>query len=419
VARSARVIELDHRSTERTPEERLDLPFPSIRGRDPTRSILDLLEIARELVGMQVAFVGEIRERRLLFRWVSGDASSFGYRAGAGVPLSDTYWSMLISGILPTVLRDTSEYPLAKEIPATAQAHIGAYVGVPITRPDGSVFGVLCLIDHEPHPALDEHDERFAVILATLIGEQVARADAEAADRHARFDLVRRILDVARTIRVELQPIVELRSGHVVGYEALSRFADETTPDQLLADAGRVDVGSDVELAMLRGALTKLHDLPPDVYLGINASPQCVLTPGFSAAIEGYPLDRIVLELTEHDEVADYLPLRRCIDDLRARGARLAVDDLGAGFASLRHVLHLSPNILKLDISLTRGVDQDSTRAALTSLFVSFADRIGATVVAEGVETIEERAALTALGVPMGQGFLLGMPSVSTAQTTY
>jgi EAL domain-containing protein (putative c-di-GMP-specific phosphodiesterase class I) len=120
----------------------------------------------------------------------------------------------------------------------------------------------------------------------------------------------------------------------------------------------------------------------------------------------------VVLELTEHVPVEDYAVLNAALAPLRACGARVAVDDTGSGFASLRHIIDLHPDIIKLDIAITRGIDTDPSRAALAGMLAGFAVEMGIDVVAEGVETLAQRDRLLELGVVHGQGDLLGRPAI-------
>ncbi|HUY21110.1 MAG TPA: EAL domain-containing protein [Acidimicrobiales bacterium] len=209
------------------------------------------------------------------------------------------------------------------------------------------------------------------------------------------------------------QPIVDLGSGGVVGAEALTRF--ETTParppDAWFADAKACGLGVELEVAALRSALGQLNRLPPGLYLSLNASADTLMSQEFRAAVAGAPAERIVLELTEHDSVDDYGALQATIEELRAHGVRLAVDDAGAGFSSFRHILNLRPDIIKLDIALTRGIDADPARRALGSAMLTFGlDAYDAAIVAEGIETEAEYRTLRGLGCRFGQGFYLGRP---------
>ena len=126
--------------------------------------------------------------------------------------------------------------------------------------------------------------------------------------------------------------------------------------------------------------------------------------------LDGYPAQRLVLELTEHAVVQDYASLQVALHPLRQRGVRVAIDDAGAGYASMRHILQVRPDIIKLDMSLTRGIDQDFQRRAMASALIAFARETGSVIVAEGVETEAELAQLKRLGAANAQGFLLGRP---------
>ena len=128
---------------------------------------------------------------------------------------------------------------------------------------------------------------------------------------------------------------------------------------------------------------------------------------------QGYDWSRVVLELTEHMPVEDYTALNAALAPLRAQGARLAVDDTGAGFASLRHILDLRPDIIKLDIGIIRDIDSDPRRAAVARMMTSFAHDQGVDVIAEGVETPAERDTLLDLGGRLGQGYLFGRPELA------
>jgi EAL domain-containing protein (putative c-di-GMP-specific phosphodiesterase class I) len=165
-----------------------------------------------------------------------------------------------------------------------------------------------------------------------------------------------------------------------------------------------------LELHALRLALDALPSIPPEIRLNVNASPDLVLTEHLGRALEGAPLGRLVLEITEHAAIEDYGPLNRALGPLRARGLGLAVDDAGAGYASFRHVLNLKPDFIKLDVSLTRSIDSDPARAALAGALIAFARETGGKIVAEGVETASELRALEALKVDKVQGYFLGKP---------
>ena len=204
------------------------------------------------------------------------------------------------------------------------------------------------------------------------------------------------------------QRIVDLDTGAIVGYEALTRFADGTRPDIVFRMASLAGLGLELETATLRRALEGAAVLPVESYLSLNASPDLILSGVLRGMLAGSDR-RITLEVTEHVVVDDYPALRR---ELAALGpaTMLAVDDAGAGYASLRHILELAPDVVKLDIGLIRGIDADPARQALVAGMGHFAAMRKVRLVAEGIETAAELGALRALAIPYGQGYLLGRP---------
>lgn len=213
-------------------------------------------------------------------------------------------------------------------------------------------------------------------------------------------------------LEIVLQPVVDLVSGETIGLEALSRFhgSPAMTPTALFGAAADAGIGVELELMAAQQALQMLDLLPADAWLAVNVSPSTATTGELADMLAGSDCSRLVLELTEHVPVEEYDVLVAALGRLREAGARVAVDDAGAGFASFRHVVRLRPDVVKLDMSLTAGIDTDPIRRALVASLLTFARSIGALVIAEGIETRRELDVLTVLGVPYGQGHLLGRP---------
>lgn len=216
---------------------------------------------------------------------------------------------------------------------------------------------------------------------------------------------------VREPVDIMVQPICTLDDQRARGYEALARFPAQAglTPDLVFARAHRLGLGVELELRAMRRALEVLPRLAQDVFLAVNVSPETAASSALGEALDQVDAERVVLELTEHAPVSDYATLAHRLDELRAIGVRVAVDDCGAGFASLRHVALIGPEYLKLDAVLCRDV-REPVRAALTRALVSFAEETKATVVAEGIEFADDLSALRDLGVPLGQGYLLARP---------
>ena len=231
--------------------------------------------------------------------------------------------------------------------------------------------------------------------------------------------LIRTMLD-SGDLSVVFQPILEARGHRLVGVEALARFSDGRPPDVWFDEAAEVGLRLDLELLAIRRALVVLRSLPEAASVSVNASPEVIADVRFARTLEGaqVALDRVVVEVTEHVRVRQYDDLDAALAPLRAKGLRLAVDDAGAGYASLSHVLRLRPDIIKLDRSLVCDVANDHARRTLIVAFTLLGIDIGATVTAEGVETAEELAAVTDLGVDHVQGYLIGRPSAAPEDWT-
>ncbi len=273
---------------------------------------------------------------------------------------------------------------------------------------DGMLLGLLAAGADETRaelirrvPALVD----FAALASSLLGPGLRRRSERAAER-AR---IREIIASA-SFRPVFQPIVEMATHAVIGYEALTRFDDGTPPDRTFHAAREVGVGLELEAATIEAALEAAGPLPDSAFLDINVSPDMIMALGPLKAILGRSTARVVLEITEHVGIEDYVALRRAVATLGS-DVRFAVDDTGAGFASLRHILELAPSHVKLDRALITRIDSDPARQALVTGLVHFAEAIDATLIAEGVETPAERDALLLLGVRYGQGYLLGRPA--------
>ncbi len=257
---------------------------------------------------------------------------------------------------------------------------------------------------------IEVHLARFLVAIARLLGERLDQAYELAAHVRGRVERVDRIL-AHDGVGVVYQPIFDLRRGNVVGVEALARFADPALePQEWFVEADAVGRGLDLEVRAVAHAVAALRTLPTDVYVSVNVSPTVAMATELHRLLRPLDLERLVFEITEHAQVTDYEELNEALQPLRSRGLRLAVDDAGAGFASLRHILRIHPDIIKLDMSLIRAIDRDSVLRALSYSIASFGAAVEAQVIAEGIETEGEYRALRFLGIAYGQGFLLQEP---------
>jgi EAL domain-containing protein (putative c-di-GMP-specific phosphodiesterase class I) len=246
-------------------------------------------------------------------------------------------------------------------------------------------------------------------------GPAPAPTDAEVA--RTRAALARLI--AGDGLRMVVQPIVDLRCGRVHAYEALARFGRRRTdhsPLHWFAIADELGEREALERACLRAALDLFEGRPDGARLAVNLSIPALLDPATFELLDEFAagrrdgLEGLIVEITEETLVDNAREVLRVGDTLRELGARLAVDDVGAGYSGLRQIIEVLPDYLKLDRSLVSDIDSDPDRAALVSAIAGYSRHVRSLLVAEGIEREEERRTLESLDVPLAQGFHLAMP---------
>lgn len=223
-----------------------------------------------------------------------------------------------------------------------------------------------------------------------------------------------RLLNGKSTASLVFQPIIDLKRGRTVGYEALSRFPGppDEAPDVWFREARRLGRAEALEQLTLKLALASRETLPPKSFLSINVTPQFLGSSSWAEFTEANPnLDRLVIEVTERQAISDYEHVKEVVKDLRKRGASFAVDDAGSDYASLQNVLELRPDFVKLDRAFITDCHIDPAKSAVIEMLREFAAKLNAGVIAMGLETKEELNELMRLDAPLAQGFLLGRPA--------
>ena len=359
---------------------------------------------------MDVSFISEFTGSERVFRVVDSAGRS-PVAVGGSDPLEASYCQRVVDGRLPELIHDPMTLPAAMELPVTAALGVGAHMSVPLRLSDGRVYGTFCCFRYDPDETLTERDLAVLRVFADVASSYLEADIAAAEQREQTRQRVQRVID-DDTLTIVFQPVVATDSGQVIGLEALARFPVEAglTPDVWFADADAVGLGVKLEIAAVSSALRALPDVPDGVLLGVNVSPAVAESAELHKVLDAVDVSRVVLEMTEHAPVADYTRLRSALQPFRDRGLRIAVDDAGAGYASLRHILWLAPDFIKLDITITRDIDTDIARAALASALIEFAAKVGSGILAEGVETQAELDTIRTLGANAAQGYHLGRP---------
>jgi PAS domain S-box-containing protein len=372
------------------------------------------LEEAADLFSRQVASLAEIAVTALIVFDADGSAVPIAYVAqddgDSGLRRHGPKRSRYLrehaeSGPWIEAWTGDETHPYADSFRA---AGVRAFAYAPVFH-GGSVIGILAVGSADEDATTQLAGQLaaivdFAALAGALYGVRIRDTRAAGYLRAA----IERVIE-RQAFSPVFQPVVDLRSGQIVGYEALTRFADGVAPDRRFADASALGLGSALERATLESALDAAKALSPSRYLHLNVSPAFVLAGSDLNRLVTGTRARLVLEVTEEAAIADYVAFREAVGNL-GRPVCLAVDDAGAGFASLRHILELQPAFIKLDLSLVRGIDADPARQALVAGMRFFARTTRRRLIAEGVETEAEAATLRSLDVRLAQGYLFGRP---------
>lgn len=374
------------------------------------RELRESLRVVRQYLGMDVAFLARFRKKDRVLEQVDGPVDC-PIHEGQIIPLTEGYCQKVVNGDLPELIPDTSRIPATQRIPATASIPIGSHMSVPI-QVNGHIYGTLCCFGFKPNTSLGDRDLQMLRAFAEILALRLYEVESDRRVRQTVIDEIEAALAQGAP-RIVFQPVFQLADLRLHGFECLSRFGVEPqrSPDKWFDQAAQAGIGVRLEERVLRKSLAYLETFAAPYVLNLNASPQLLTSPHLLPLFqEVRDLPRVTLEITEHAIIEDYTALTNALAPLRQQGMRLAVDDAGAGYSSMKHILQLQPDLIKLDMSLTRGIHQDRNRRALAKGLVGFAHEIGSQVVAEGVETAEELATLRDLQVDYAQGYLLGKP---------
>jgi EAL domain-containing protein (putative c-di-GMP-specific phosphodiesterase class I) len=258
-------------------------------------------------------------------------------------------------------------------------------------------------------------------VIARLVSEaeESVRIQQMQADFQKRCHLQNVLL--ADEIRTVFQPVVELKTGRTLGYEALSRGPAGTvqqSPVNLFEAAELTKLTFELDRHCRRRAMRTARNLPTPYRLFINVYPNSVYDPDFQGAslihlLEGLGLspDRIVLEVSEKEAIENYTLFVEALQNFTQMGFSIAVDDIGARHSSLEKIAHLQPRYLKFDIELVRDIDKMYVKREMTRALKTFADKMDSRIIAEGIEQEDEKKALVDLGIDFGQGYLLARPA--------
>ena len=375
-------------------------------------SVEEVLRLSRRYLDVDVAFVGRVEDGRRHLRAVSADDPALEGMVGHADPLDGSHCELVVTGAIARVIPDALAEPSMNALQATHDFRVRTFVGVPITLPDGERYGTLCGFAHSVKAGLDDSAESMLAFIAALLGAQLDAEHAGGKSRRQMRDRLEGLIEIGQPGMV-FQPVIDLRDGRVRGYEALARFASTppVTPDRWFAAAHGVGLGCTLEAAAIANALKRLDELPDGLRLSLNVSAANLGSEAVTMVLDGRDLSRVIIEITEYEKDVDVAALLPMLDALRGRGARIALDDVGSGYAGLERVVRVGPDRIKLDRALVGGIDENRHLQAMMAASVTYARHVDIEIVAEGIETLGELAVLRELGVALGQGYLLARPA--------
>ena len=360
---------------------------------------------------MDIAFISDFVGDTNVIQFVEGDSKYALDLQGSLVPLNESYCHLFAQGILPSIIADTSLNTVACNLDLTERLGITSYIAVPLRCPDGNVYGVFSCAGHRENYSLGDGDLAMMAVFADMAGAELKQQITDKQNYLSAQERIREVMTPEK-LNVRFQPIYDLKKQKVMGYESLARFDTEPyqTPDVWFQEAKSVGLDQELELLAIQRGIEGMQYIDESAYVSLNVSAEIIMSGLLTDIFSDEIAPRIVLEVTEHSRVPDYKLFRKALCKLRKKGLRLAVDDAGAGFASFQHILELGAEIIKLDISLIKGLDKDPARSALTSALISFSKDTDTMVIAEGVETREEYSELLRIGVDNIQGYYVGYP---------
>lgn len=342
-----------------------------------------MVDIVRRELGLEVAFISEIDGDRRTFRSLVAEVD-LPITVGFTEPYEGTYCQMITSGQLGEVVPDTAAEPLTRDAFHTSYLGIGAYIGVPMRRRNGDLFGTLCAFSREPRSELTPAGAEVLRATGVLI-MRLIEVEEEVDERlHDLAALAETVEHAVKDVTIDLIPMLAVADGAVVGHESVARFGDGRPFRDRLREAREIGRGVELELSVLTRTLEAVERSAGSV-VSVSLSPEALKDPAFQALISSISPSRLMLRFDVEEEVGDYEELVALLQPLRRLGARVAVDRVGDGAAELRHILLLAPDVLRLDPHLVRGLAEDRRRRVLLESIATLAAKIDADCVALGV----------------------------------
>jgi EAL domain-containing protein (putative c-di-GMP-specific phosphodiesterase class I) len=375
------------------------------------QSIARVLAYARRHLRMQAAWISRAVAGQELIEFLDGDTARFGLQLGCS-PSSELS-ARVVTGELPRVVADLAREPRAFGISASERMGVSAQVSVPMVLPSGQLYGMLACVSQQPQFGLADRDSEFLELVAALLTPSLIERDCDRDERARIGARIQTLLDHGGP-DIAFQQIYQVPSQQLFALEARSRFPDGYgDPAGWFADADRVGLRAELEIAAVRAALTIVPD-DNEVTLSVKLSPDTIANTLLQELLTEHR-GPVIVEISRPSDTINIISrLRAARENLRQLGCLAALENSTAEHIGLQHLVDVSPDIVKLPRTLVRDIDIDAARRAMASAMTAYAHATGTAVIAEGIETAEQLTTVVNLGVDHAQGHYLGHPTQAT-----
>ena len=374
------------------------------------QSLLSLLHTARTKLRMEVGFISRFDGDMRTFYLVDSAPGVDIVQSGGSDYRGESLCQRVVDARAPQLIGDAQLTSGARDLTAVKLVPVGAHISVPIVFSDGSVFGTFCLFSRYTMPELNHRSLAMCRVFADVAAAMVEEADAlPQYESHPRIRIKAEVTEVltGHGLKYSQIPLINLNTGKQLGVELIPHLVKSTkniaSPLLLVHQAVRLGVSNLIGVNLIEHVLATLSATPDDNYVVINITPEFLAEFDFIEWLNQDLCRRIVFEISEHDRVPNYHDLKRILQPIRQSGIRLSIDNAGAGFASMQHILQLQPEFVKLDGGLTCGIASDSGQQAMLQALLLFSRAQGSTLVADGISNKQDEEYLLHAGISLGQ----------------
>ena len=400
-------------------------PVAVLAGNKPLeQTLLSLLHAARTKLRMEVGFISRFDGDMRTFYLVDSAPGVNIVQSGGSDYRGESLCQRVVDGRVSQLIANAQTVAGANDLTAVKLVPVGAHISVPIVFSDGTVFGTFCVFSRYAIPELNHRSlamcRVFADVASALIEEVSALPQYESHYWAKKKIEVTELLTEGR-LKYAPAALINLNTGKQLGVELMPTLTQATeniaSPVLLMHEVVRLGLANLIGVNLVERVISTLSATPDEHFVAINITPQLLAEFDFLEWLNQDMCKRVVFEISEHDRVSSYHDLKRILQPIRKSGIRLSIDNAGAGFASMQHILQLQPEFVKLDAGLTCGIASDPAQQAMLQALLLFSRTQGCTLIADGISNKWDEEYLLHSGISVGQydrSFSCSLPGACT-----